>query len=93
MVYIWETDKWFPAQRWLLRYSQLFMVYNLVSPMRSHYLGRNFARNDEGAEDIGESKKRTIVCNALYRGIKFALIRKDADLLYGVLLHERRHYL
>ena len=26
-----------------------------------------------------------------YRGSKFASIRKDADLLYGVLLHERRN--
>jgi len=32
-------------------------------------------------------------CNEVYRGSKFALIRKDADLLYGVLLHERRQYL
>ncbi len=36
----------------------------------------------------GESKKQMILCNAVYRGSKFALIRKDADLLYGVLLCE-----
>jgi len=28
--------------------------------------------------------------NKLYRGSKFALIRKDANLLNGVSLHERR---
>ena len=64
---------------------KLFIVYNLISPMRSQYLGRNSVRNNEGAEGIGESKKQTIVCNALYRGSKFASIRKEADLLYGVL--------
>jgi hypothetical protein len=31
------------------------------------------------------------VCNELYRGSIFALIRKDADLLNGVLLHEWRY--
>lgn len=67
---------------------KLFIVYNLISPMRSQYLGKNSVRNNEGAEGIGESKKQTIVCNALYRGSKFALIRKNADLLYGVLLCE-----
>ncbi len=67
---------------------KLFIVYNLISPMRSQCMGKNSARNNEGAEGIGESKKQTIVCNALYKGSKFALIRKDADLLYGILLRE-----
>jgi len=64
---------------------KLFMVYNLISPMHSQYLGRNSVRSNEGAEGIGESKKQTIVCNARYRGSKFTSIRKDADLLNGVL--------
>jgi hypothetical protein len=64
---------------------KLFIVYNLISPMHPQYLGRNSVRNNEGAEGIGVSKKRTIVCNALYRGSKFASIRKGADLLNGVL--------
>jgi len=40
--------------------------------MHSQYLGRNSVRGDDGAEG------RT--CNELYRGSKFALIRKGADL-------------
>jgi hypothetical protein len=40
---------------------------------------------------IGESKKRMTIDNKLYRGSKFASIRKNADLLYGVLLHEWRN--
>ena len=63
------------------------MVYNLVSPMHSQNLGRNSAKSNKDVEGIGESKKQTILCNALCRGL-FALIRKDADLLYGVLLCE-----
>jgi hypothetical protein len=47
-------------------------------------------RSDNGIEGIGESKKQMTIGNKLYRGSKFALIRKDADLLYGVLLHEWR---
>jgi len=55
--------------------------------MHSQNLGRNSAKSNKDVEGIGESKKQTILCNALCRGL-FALIRKDADLLYGVLLCE-----
>ena len=64
-------------------------MWNLVSPIRPHQ-GRNSVRNNDGVEGRGESKKRMTICNELNRGSKFALIRKDADLLYGVLLCERR---
>jgi len=50
-------------------------------------------RGNNDIEGRGESKKRMTVCNELYIGSRFALIRKDANLLYGVLLHEWRHYL
>ncbi len=50
-------------------------------------------RSDNDIEGRGESKKRMTIGNKLYRGSEFALIRKDADLLYGVLLHEWRHNL
>jgi hypothetical protein len=50
--------------------------------------GRNSVRSNNDIEGKGESKKRMTVCNELYKGSKFALIRKDADLLYGVLLCE-----
>ncbi len=89
---LWEMDRWFSAYRWLLRYSQLFMIYNLVRPICSRK-GRNSARSNNGIEVRGESKKQMIMCNALYRGSKFVSTRKDADLLYGVLLYEWRHNL
>lgn len=69
-------DTWFSAYRWLLKYSQLYMMQNLVSPMHSH-LGRSFARNDNDAEDRGYGKKRMAACNRLHRGTTF--IQKDAD--------------
>ena len=53
--------------------------------------GRNSMRSNNGKEGIGESKKRMTIGNRLYRGKKNASIRKDADLLYGVLLYERRY--
>lgn len=55
--------------------------------------GRNSERSNNDIEGIGESKKRMTIDNKLYRGSEFALIRKGADLLYGVLLHEGRYYL
>ena len=65
----------------------------LGKPYALQETGRNSAKSNNGAEGRGESKKQTIVCNALYRGLKFASIRKDADLLNGVLLHEWRYCL
>ncbi len=53
--------------------------------------GRNLAIDNNDAEGRGKSKKRMSICNELNRGSKFALIRKNADLLYGVLLYERRY--
>jgi len=54
-------------------------------------IGRNSVKSNNGAEGRGKGKKRMTVCNELYRGSKFALIRKDADLLNGVLLYEWRY--
>ena len=42
--------------------------------------GRSSVRSDEGAEGRGIGKKRMTACNELYRGSKFALTRKGADL-------------
>jgi len=42
--------------------------------------GRSSVRSNEGAEGIGIGKKRMADCNELYRGSKFALTRKGADL-------------
>jgi len=65
----------------------------LGKPFALQKTGRNSAKSDNGAEGRGESRKQMTVCNELYRGSRFALIRKDADLLNGVLLHERGHCL
>jgi len=89
-IYVMGNGQWFSAHRWLLRHSRLFKIYNLVNPLCSR-MGRNFARSNNDIKGRGESKKQTMLCNAVYRGSKHALIRKDADLLYGVLLYEWRH--
>ena len=65
----------------------------LGKPFAFQETGRNSAKSNNEAEGRGESKKQMTVCNELYRGLIFALIRKDANLLNGVLLHERRPYL
>lgn len=57
----------------------------LGKPFAFRETGRNSAKSNNGAEGRGESKKRMTIGNKLYRGSKFALIRKGADLLYGVL--------
>ena len=48
--------------------------------MCSLHLGRNSARGNDGTEGKGNGKKQMTICNELYRGSKFALARKDADL-------------
>ena len=42
--------------------------------------GNNLARGNDGLEGRGIGKKRRVTCNELYRGSKFALTRKGADL-------------
>ena len=64
----------------------------LGKPFVLQETGRNSAKSNNGTEGRGESKKRMTISNKLYRGSKFALIRKDANLLHGILLHEWRHY-
>ena len=66
------------------------MMRNLVNPICSP-MGRNSVRSNDDIEDRGESKKQMTICNEMYRGSKFASLRKEADLLYGVLLHEWRN--
>ena len=53
-------------------------------------LGRDPVRANEGIEGRGTGKKRMASCNETYRGSKFALTRKGADLPVGVSLYERR---
>ena len=44
-------------------------------------MGRIPARDDDGIEGKGVSKKRMLICNGSDRGSNFASIQKDADLL------------
>ena len=37
-------------------------------------------RNNDGTEGMGNGKKQMTICNELYRGSRFALTRKGADL-------------
>jgi hypothetical protein len=87
---LWGTDNRFSAHRWLLKHSELFMMRNLVNPVCSRK-GRNSVRSNNGMRGRGKSKKQKPSCNEMNRGLELTLIRKDADLLYGVLLHEWRH--
>jgi hypothetical protein len=57
--------------------SNLFSLFDFA-PQET---GRSSAKSNNGAEGIGESKKRMTTCNEMYRGSRFASIRKDADLL------------
>ena len=63
----------------------------LGKPCALQETGRNSVKSNNGAQGRGESKKQMTVCNELYRGSRFASIRKGADLLNGVQLHEWRY--
>jgi len=62
---------------------KVFIIIYDVELGKPHALpisGRNSVRRDDGAEGIGNGKKQMTICNELYRGSKFALTRKGADL-------------
>ena len=52
--------------------------------------GSDPVRVNDGIVGRGIDKKRMTSCNEVYRGSKFVLTRKGADLSSGVSLHERR---
>jgi hypothetical protein len=58
--------------------------------MLPELLGRDSVRANDGIEGRGTGKKQMASCNEAYRGSKFALTRKGADLPTGVSLYERR---
>ena len=71
--------------------SKAFIIIHdveLGKPFVLQETGRNSAKSNNGTEGRGESKKRMTIGNKLYRGSIYALLRKEADLLYGVLLCE-----
>jgi len=52
--------------------------------------GSDPVRANDDIEGRGIGKKRMTSCNEMYRGSKFALARKSADLPSGVSLYARR---
>jgi len=52
--------------------------------------GRDLVRVNDGIEGRGIDKKRMASCNEVYRGSKFALARKGADLSSCVSLYAWR---
>ncbi len=51
--------------------------------------GRDIVRVNDGIKGRGIDKKRKASCNESYKGSKFALTRKSADLPVGVSLYAR----
>ena len=63
--------------------SKAFIVIRdaeLGKPHKLPNLGRSSVRSNDGLGGIGIGKKRMTACNEMYRGSKFALTRKGADL-------------
>jgi hypothetical protein len=58
--------------------------------MLPEFPGRDPVRANEGIAGRGTGKKRMTSCNEAYRGSRFALTRKGADLPAGVSLYARR---
>ena len=72
-----QMDTILPAQRWRLRYSQLFIMRNLVSPMRSSERGINPARGRNDVEGKGKREKANgFAVMAKHSGSKFALTER-----------------
>jgi len=59
-------------------------------PKLPEYPGRDPVRANDNLWGRGFGKKRMTSCNEMYRGSKFALTRKSADLPAGVSLYVRR---
>ena len=53
VLYLLQMDTVLPAHRWLLKYTQLFVAWNVVSPMRSSTGGIDPVRGRNGAEGRG----------------------------------------
>nr|AAU83419.1 hypothetical protein GZ28B8_15 [uncultured archaeon GZfos28B8]QNO58290.1 hypothetical protein IGEJHNFM_00006 [Methanosarcinales archaeon ANME-1 ERB7] len=74
--------------------SKAFIIISDVELGKPYMLpespGRDPVRVNDGIEGRGIGKKRMTSCNERYRGSKFALTRKGADLPNGVSLYERR---
>ena len=78
VLYPWQMDTVLPAHRWLLKYTKLFVMRTVVSPMRSVAPGRvavSTPQEEEMAQRVEErDKKRMPLCNGADRGSKFASV-------------------
>lgn len=61
--------------------------------MLSYLIGNQSVKKGDGAEGKGLWRKRMTLCNEVYRGSKFALIRKDADFHLSYSKVEKGEYL
>ena len=57
VLYPRQMDIVLPAHRWLLKHTELFVMWNVVSPMRSSIGGIDLARGRNGAEGRGTGLK------------------------------------
>ena len=79
--YIIGNGQMVPGLQMASKVSVIICDIELGKPDMLPKTGRNSVRNDDGIAGNGDSKKRMAACNELYRGSKFALTRKSADLL------------
>ena len=86
-----ENGHMIPGSKMASKASIVICDVELGKPyMLPESLGRDLVRVNDGIEGRGIGKKRMTSCNERYRGSKFALTRKGADLPNGVSLYERR---
>ncbi len=60
-------DKRFSAHKWLLKHLELFVMQNLVTPMRSQWV--ELRKDDNGVVGRGYGKKQKSACNRLNKGV------------------------
>ena len=81
LPFIVGNEQMVPGLEMASKVSIIIYDIELGKPDMLPKTGRNSARNDDGIAGNGDSKKRMASCNEVYRGSKFALTRKSADLL------------
>ena len=69
-----------PGLKMASKVSIIICDIELGKPYVLPKMGRNSVRSNDGIEGRGDGKKRRATCNELYRGSRFALTRKGADL-------------
>jgi len=80
LPFIVGNEQMVPGLEMASKVSIIIYDIELGKPDMLPKTGRNSARNDDGIAGNGDSKKRMASCNEVYRGSRFALTRKSADL-------------